>query len=86
MRAPSYASKSFHFLSFQRKIWKIIGFWELAPPPWENSGSATVVVPSNAFSRIIVVKQIYFLPKLNFFTLTGYAKSLMCGYFLAYGF
>ena len=26
--------------SFWQKIDKIIGFWELAPPPWENPGSA----------------------------------------------
>ena len=30
--------------SFQQIIRKIIGFWELAPPPGENPGSATGMI------------------------------------------
>ena len=38
-------SKFFHFHAelLWQKIYKIIGFWELAPPPQENPGSTTEI-------------------------------------------
>ena len=42
---PPWGSKFFHFHAvFSKIIRKIIDFWELAPPPGENPGSATGVV------------------------------------------
>ena len=45
-RAPPPGVQILSFsCSFQLKIRKIIGFWELAPPPGENPGSATEYGP-----------------------------------------
>ena len=41
-RPPPLGAQILSFsCSFQQKSRKIIGYWELAPPPGENPGSAT---------------------------------------------
>ena len=58
MRAPLGVQILSFSCSFQQNICKIIGFWQLAHPPEENSGSATDIIityPQNlqfSYSRI----------------------------------